>query len=99
MASLATTIENTIKMADVVQKHGCRWCIRSIAPQDPVCACCARGGGGGMCDVHVKKCDFGASVCANMGMHTWLETGHLLSVEYWCGILSNAGLNQQGGFQ
>ena len=29
-ASLATTVDNTIKMADTVQKHGCQWCIRSI---------------------------------------------------------------------
>ena len=30
MASLATTVDNTIKMADTVRKHGCQWCIRSI---------------------------------------------------------------------
>ena len=30
MASLATTVDNTIKMADTVRKHGCEWCIRSI---------------------------------------------------------------------
>ena len=29
-ASSATTVDNTIKMADTVQKHGCQWCIRSI---------------------------------------------------------------------
>ena len=29
-ASLATTVDNTIKMADTGQKHGCQWCIRSI---------------------------------------------------------------------
>ena len=29
-ASLATTVDNTIKMADMVQKHGCQWCIRFI---------------------------------------------------------------------
>ena len=28
--SLATTVDNTIKMADTVQKHGCQWCIRFI---------------------------------------------------------------------
>ena len=26
----ATTVDNTIKMADTVQKHGCQWRIRSI---------------------------------------------------------------------
>ena len=31
MASLATTVDDTIKMADTVRKHGCQWCIRSIA--------------------------------------------------------------------
>ena len=30
MASLATTVDNTIKMADTVRKHGCQWCIRSM---------------------------------------------------------------------
>ena len=30
IASLATTVDNTIKMADTVRKHGCQWCIRSI---------------------------------------------------------------------
>ena len=32
MASLATTVDNTIKMADTVRKHGCQWCIRFGRP-------------------------------------------------------------------
>ena len=35
MASLATTVDNTIKMADTVRKHGCQWCMRIRSIQDP----------------------------------------------------------------
>ena len=46
-ASLATTVDNTIKMADRSFKHGRQWCIRrNNKSKRPVCVCVGGGGGG-----------------------------------------------------
>ena len=54
-ASLATTVDNTIKMAERSFKHGRQWCIRRISAQQwwPL-----REGRDGKCEGRNEKCEY-----------------------------------------